>query len=216
MKFILLIVTSFLTTLSAIGQTDQQARDLLEKTSKKMQSYATLSARFVFTMENKKMNIHEENSGSLLMKGKKYQVKLPDLGMEVFSDGKTVWNFMEMANQVMVSNVGDDSQGVIDPSAIFNVYQEGYTYKFIEEKNEAGRVISYVDLIPQDRNAEFTKIAVGIDKARLMVNSLVTHGKDGNMYGIYVREFKTDQVIDDKEFVFDKSRHRDLEEIDFR
>lgn len=216
MKRIFLILLIFLVTTAVSAQTDQKAKELLEQTSKKMQSFQSLSANFSFTMENKKMNIREQNSGSLLLKGNKYHVKLPDLGMQVYSDGATVWNFMESAGQVMVSNAGDDSQGVIDPSVIFNVYKEGYNFKFVEEKSENGKVIHYIDLIPSDRNAEFTKIAVGIDKAALMVHSLVTHGKDGNLYGIYVRDFKTNQSISDNEFVFDRNKHSGVEWIDFR
>lgn len=216
MKKIFLILTSFFVIYSVTGQTDQKARELLEQTSKKMQSFQALSANFIFTMENKRMNIREQNSGSLLLKGTKYQVKLPDLGMQVFSDGKTVWNFMESAGQVMISNAGDESQGVIDPSAIFNIYQEGYSFRFVEEKAENGKTVSYIDLLPQDSNAEFTKIVVGIDKSGLMVNSLVTHGKDGNLYGIYVKDIKTNQPVADSEFVFDRSKYRNLEEIDFR
>jgi outer membrane lipoprotein-sorting protein len=216
MKKIIPVIITILFAVAVYGQSDQKAKDLLEKTSKKMQSYKTLSANFVFTMENSKMNIKEQNSGSLLLKGKKYQVQLPDLGMQVFSDGKTVWNFMSAANQVMVTNAGDDSQGGIDPSVIFNIYQEGYTFKSIGDKQESGRTISYVDLFPDDKNAEFKKITVGVDMDKLMIHSLVTHGNDGNQYGIYVKEFKTDQNIADNEFVFNKGKYPNIEEIDFR
>ena len=216
MKKIISIIITILFAVSVYGQSDQKAKDLLEKTSKKMQSYQTLSANFVFTMENSKMNIKEQNSGSLLLKGKKYQVQLPDLGMQVYSDGKTVWNFMSAANQVMVTSAGDDSQGGIDPYVIFNIYQEGYTFKSIGDKQESGKTISYVDLFPEDKNAEFKKITVGVDVAKLMIHSLVTHGNDGNQYGIYVKEFKTDQNISDNEFVFNKGKYPNIEEIDFR
>jgi outer membrane lipoprotein-sorting protein len=216
MNRMITLLISVLITLSVYGQNDQKAKELLEQTSKKMQSHQSLSANFSFTMENAKMNIREQNNGSLLLKGKKYQVNLPDLGMKVFSDGKTVWNFMEDAGQVMLTNVGDDSQGGIDPSAIFNIYQEGYSFRFVEEKQEGGKTISYVDLFPDDKNTEFTKIRVGVDKNSLMVNSLVTHGKDGNQYGIYVKDFKTGQPIADSEFVFDKTKHPNVEELDLR
>ena len=216
MKIIFFTLISVFMGATVFGQSDQKARDLLEQTSKKMQSYQSLSANFVFTMENTKMNIREQNSGSLLLKGKKYQVHLPDLGMQVFSDGKTVWNYMEAANQVMITNAGDDSQGGIDPSVIFNIYQEGYSFKFIEDKQESGKTISYVDLFPGDKNAEFRKITVGVDKAKLMIHSLITHGNDGNQYGIFVKDIKTDQEIAEKEFLFDRSKHVNVEEIDFR
>lgn len=216
MKRFITWIASILIVISVSAQNDQKAKELLEQTSKKMQSYTSMSASFEFTMENSQMNIREKNNGSLLMKGKKYQVNLPDLGMRVYSDGKTVWNFMESAGQVMITHAGDDSQGGLDPSVIFNVYQEGYTFKFIEEKQESGKTISYVDLFPQDKNAEFSRIRVGVDKNSLMVHSLVTHGNDGNQYGIYVTDYKTDQTIADTEFVFDKNKFRNVEEIDFR
>jgi outer membrane lipoprotein-sorting protein len=210
------VLTSLLIAFTVSAQNDQKARDILEEASKKMQSFQTISASFNFTMDNAKMNIKEKNSGSLLMKGEKYQVKLPDMGMQVFSDGKTVWNFMQDANQVTISNAGDESQGVIDPTSIFNIYQEGYTYKFIEDKTTGGKVISYIELFPLDKNKEFTKLTVGIEKARMIVNSLVTHGKDGNLYGIYVNEFNTNQPIAESEFVFNKDQHKDIEVVDFR
>ncbi len=216
MKRVFLLVVGLLVVTLLSAQSDQRARQMLEQTSKKMQSFQTLSASFLFTMENNRMGINEKNSGSLLLKGAKYQVKLPDLGMQVFSDGKTVWNFMEAANQVLVTNAGDDSQGVIDPSMIFNVYKEGFSYTYLEEKSVAGKQIAYMELIPDDKSGDFTKITVGVDKNALMVHSLVTHGKDGNLYGIYVNDYRTNQAIDDGQFVFSKTAHPRVEEIDFR
>jgi outer membrane lipoprotein carrier protein len=198
------------------AQSDPKAKSLLEQTSKKMQSFQTISASFTFTMDNAKMNVHEKNSGSLLMKGKKYQVKLPDMGMQVFSDGQTVWNMMKEANQVTISNSGDQGEGSIDPTTIFNVYQEGYIYRFVEDKNVNGETISFVELIPSDKTKEFTKLLVGIIKDKLLVSSLVTYGKDGNLYGIYVNDFKSNQPIADSEFIFDKSKYPDIEVVDFR
>jgi outer membrane lipoprotein carrier protein len=213
-SFLIIIFSFFIFNVSA--QNDQKARQILEQTSKKMQGFQTITIAFSFTMENAKMNIHEKNNGSLLMKGEKYQVKLPDMGMQVFSDGQTVWNYMKEANQVTISKAGDEEQGVIDPTTIFNIYQEGYAYKFIEDKSVNGKVISYVELLPQDKTKEFTKMTVGIEKDKLIVSSLVTYGKDGNLYGIYVNDFKSNIPIDDAEFVFDKTKFKDVEVVDFR
>jgi len=100
------LITLFLAlaVTTAAAQNDTRARELVEQTSKKMQSFQSLTASFTFTMENTKMKIKEQNSGSLLLKGSKYQVKLPDMGMQIFCDGKTVWNLMEDAGQVTVSH----------------------------------------------------------------------------------------------------------------
>ncbi len=71
-------------------------------------------------------------------------------------------------------------------------------------------------MYPKDKNKEFTKLTVGIEKDKMLVNSLVTHGKDGNLYGIYVNEIKTNQPISDTEFVFSKADFKDVEVVDFR
>lgn len=216
MKNFFLLLAGFMLTGIVFGQNDPKAKEILEQVSKKTQSYSTLSASFVFTMENKRENLKEQNSGSLLLKGKKYQVKLPDLGLQVFSDGVTVWNYMEAANQVTINHAGDDSQGVLDPASIFKVYEQGYNTKFVAEKQEGGKTVIYIDLFPQDNNKEFTKITVAIDKAKMMIHSLITFGKDGNQYGIAVKELKTDLPVADSEFVFNKSKYGDVEVVDFR
>jgi outer membrane lipoprotein carrier protein len=215
MKKILIIICSFL-FFSVSAQVDQKARQILEQASNKMQSFQTISLTFTFTMENAKMKIHEKNNGLLLMKGEKYQVKLPEMGMQVFSDGKTVWNYMKEANQVTISNAGDEGQGVIDPTTIFNVYQEGFNYKFIEDKSVNGKVISYVELMPLDKTKEFTKLVAGIEKEKQLIFSLVTFGKDENQYGIYVNELKPNLPIADSDFVFNKANFKDVEVVDFR
>jgi outer membrane lipoprotein carrier protein len=215
MKKILIIICSFI-FFSVSAQVDQKARLILEQASKKMQSFETISVDFTFTMENVKMKIHEKNSGLLYMKGDKYQVKLPDMGMQVFSDGKSVWNYMKEANQVTISNAGEEGQGVIDPTTIFNVYQEGFTYKFIEDKPVNGKVISYVELVPVDKAKEYSKMVAGIEKEKQLIFSLVTFGKDENQYGIYVNNFKSNLPIADSDFVFNKAKFGDVEVVDFR
>jgi outer membrane lipoprotein-sorting protein len=210
-------ITAFtLLILGATAQNDQKARSILEQASKKMQSFQTISIAFNFTMENPKMKINEKNAGTLLMKGKKYQVKLPEMGMQVFSDGITVWNYMKEANQVTISSVGGDEQGVIDPNTIFNVYQQGFIYSFLEEKSVSGKTISYVELLPDDKTKEFSKMVAGIEKERQVIYSLVTHGKDGNLYGIYILDFKNNQPLSDAEFTFNKSLFPGVEVVDFR
>ena len=209
--FFLVMATSAVT-----AQSDMKAKSLLEETSRNMQSFQSMSASFNFTMENPAMKIKEQNSGTLLLKGEKYQVKLPDMGMQIFCDGKTVWNLMEDAGQVTLSNAGEEGEGMIDPTTIFNVYQEGYSYKFIEEKSVGGKLVAYINLLPEEKNSGFTKLTVGIDKAAKVVHSLVTHGKDGNMYGIYVNNLKTNLPIADSEFVFTKAKYPGIEEVDFR
>lgn len=77
-------------------------------------------------------------------------------------------------------------------------------------------MITFIDMIPDNKAAEFSKLTVGIEKSKMVVHSLVTHGKDGNLYGIYVNDMKTNQPVADTEFVFSKAKYPNIEVVDFR
>ena len=55
----------------ARAQQDPKAKQILDEVSKNTRSYKTISADFVFFMENKEMDIHEQNEGSIKLKGQK-------------------------------------------------------------------------------------------------------------------------------------------------
>jgi outer membrane lipoprotein-sorting protein len=203
-------------SLFVAGQQDQKAKEILDQVSKTTQSYQTISAKFSFTMENKADKIKEVNNGSIVLKGKKYHVELPDLGLKIYSDGKTVWNYMENGNQVSITNIDNTSQELLDPSSLFKIYEQGYNFKYIEEKTVSGKILYFIDLFPQAVDKDFTKLTLAINKATMMIHSALMNGKDGNLYGIEVTDLKTDLPVTESEFTFDPSKYKDIEVIDFR
>ena len=216
MKNIITIFTIVAFSLCAAGQQDQKAKEILDQVSKKTQSFQTISAKFSFTMENKAEKIKEVNAGSISMKGKKYHVELPDLGLKVYSDGQTVWNYMEKGNQVSISNIDNTSQELLDPSTLFRIYEQGYNFKFVEEKTVAGKALYFIDLFPQKDDKDFSKLTLAINKSTSMIHSALMIGKDGNHYGIEVTEMKTNIPVEDNQFTFDPSKYKDIEIVDFR
>jgi len=208
------IVLSFAMVLSA--QQNDKSKEILQQASKKTQSYSTISAAFSFTMENKKEGINEANKGTIQLKGKKYRVELPEMGLQIFSDGVAIWNCMRDANEVSINNAGGGNTDLLDPSTIFQVYEKGFASKFVEEKTVAGNVFYVIDLSPENNQIEFSKIRVMIDKTNLMIHSAVMDGKDGNTYKIEISKLETNKPVDDSSFVFDVSKHPGVEKIDYR
>ncbi|MCF6331904.1 MAG: outer membrane lipoprotein carrier protein LolA [Draconibacterium sp.] len=216
MKRIILIGFLLLTSIFLQAKQDQKAKDILDKVSEKTRSYKTISADFSFTMENKEMEINEKNEGSIKLKGQKYSVDLPDIGIKVFSDGTTLWNYMKEGNQVTISNVDDESSDLMDPTSLFSIYEKGFESKFISEKKEGNKTLYEIDLFPDNDELQVSKITVSIDKATLMINAAVLFGTDGNLYTIKVKKVETDINFPDTDFVFDASKYNDVEVIDFR
>ncbi|MBT3384555.1 MAG: outer membrane lipoprotein carrier protein LolA [Prolixibacteraceae bacterium] len=216
MRRFLLISAVLLVAVFASAQQDEKAKGILDKVSEKTRSFKTISADFVFTMQNIEMEIDERNEGSIKLKGQKYCVNLPDVGMRVFSDGTTIWNYMKDGNQVTISDIDDESSELMDPSSLFSIYEKGFNSKFISEKKVGNKTLYQIDLFPDNTMQDISKISISIDKASMMIQSAILYGTDGNLYGIELKKLETNIEFNESDFMFDPGRYGDVEIIDFR
>ncbi|MCK3685290.1 outer membrane lipoprotein carrier protein LolA [Maribellus sp. YY47] len=206
----------FATAVSVCAQTDIKAKEILDQVSAKTKTFTSMSAEFVFSMVNKEMDINEQNNGTIKVKGQKYKVSLPGAGLEIYSNGETIWNYMKEGNQVTITNVEDAGSELMDPSSIFSIYERGFRSKFIAEKKEGSKTLYQIELYPDSEEFQVDKIDVNIDKATMFLDSATLYGTDENLYGIVVNKMETNKSYADSDFVFDKSKHVDVEVIDLR
>jgi outer membrane lipoprotein-sorting protein len=216
MKQLILSTILFVFAASGFAQQDAKAKEILEKVTKTTQGSASIDAKFSFEMNNASANIHEKSTGSIILKGKKYKLNIPKMGLQVTCDGKSIWTYMESANEVSISNLDDNTDDLMDPAKIFTIYERGFNYKFIGESVEGGIPVYTIDLTPQKPNGDIQKIRIQIDKQKTFIKSAGMMGKDGNKYDVSVSQFKTDGVFADKDFVFDPKKYKDIEIIDMR
>lgn len=211
----LLLLAAFIVLVGS-AQNEEKAKQILDEVSAKTKTFKSMSAEFTFSMVNEEMDINEKNNGSIKVKGQKYCVQLPEVGVEVFSDGTTIWNYMKDGNQVTISNVDDEGSELMDPSSIFTIYEKGFRSEFVQEKSMDGKTLYDINLFPDSDEYEVSKIEVSIDKNKMMIYSATLHGTDGNLYGILVKKLDTGNDFPDSDFVFNKANYGDVEEIDFR
>ena len=216
MKRIIFTTSIILIALISRAQQDPKAKSILDEVSSKTRTFKTISADFSFSMENKEMSINEKNDGSIKLKGQKYFVDIPGAGIKVYSDGKTSWNYMKQGNQVIISTIDEDSGELMDPSSLFSIYEKGFTSKFVAEKTVGGKVVYQIDLYPDKKEYDVSKITIEINKANMMIQSAQLFGTDGNIYGIVVKKMETDKDFPDTEFTFDTRKFPDVEIIDLR
>jgi outer membrane lipoprotein-sorting protein len=167
-------------------------------------------------MNNTSANIHEKSTGSIILKDKKYKLNIPQMGLQVTCDGKTIWTYMENSNEVSISNLDENTDDLMDPAKIFTIYDRGFNYKYVGESIDGGVSVYTIDLTPQKPNGDIQKIRIMIDKQKMFIKGANMEGKDGNKYIISVQQFKTDGVYADKDFVFDPKKYKDIEVVDMR
>ena len=215
MKQVFLIV-ALLISYSVAKAQDDKSKDILDKVTENTKSFKTISADFLYSMNNDEMDIHEKDEGSIKIKGKKYVVSIPESGFQMYSDGTTIWNYMKNGNQVTISNIDDAGNELVDPANLFNIYEKGFKSKFVEEKTLEGKAVYIIDLFPESDDQDVKKITITIDKATMMIHSAQLSSTDGNIYGIDVKKLETNQDLPDSDFVFNKDKYPDLEVIDLR
>lgn len=214
MRFILVFIAVLVSAGVVVAQND--AKKILDEVSAKTKTFKTMSADFQFSMVNEEMDINEQNNGTIKVKGQKYVVDLPDAGIKVFSDGETIWNYMEDGNQVTVSSVDDSGSELMDPSSIFSIYERGFRSSYVGEANENGKAVYKIELFPDSEEYQVTKIEVSVDKATMMLSSAKLHATDDNIYSILVKKMESNKDFPDSDFIFDASQYNDVEVIDFR
>lgn len=213
-KLYLCLGLIFSTALVTTAQkSDPDAKKVLDAVSAKFKSYSSVQANFAYKVEDAKGKVQSSKTGSVTMKGSKYKVLFG--GQEIFSDGKTVWNYDKSAKEVTINNM-DASNGITPQKLFNNSYDKDYLSKLNGEKKVAGKTIQEIELTPVDKSKNFTKAYLQIDKATNTFYSIKVLEKSGNWYTYTVTSLKTNSAVADNQFVFDKSKYPGVEEVDLR
>lgn len=198
---------------SAFAQYDPKAKEILDAMSQKYQSIGAFESDFSYSMENTSQSISEDFEGKIIVNGDKYRLKMG--GQEIINDGNTVWTYLEEVNEVNIDNY-DPSEGDISPTQIYNAYQRGFKYVYLEDESLEGEAYQVVDLLPENTNNQFFKIRLHINKVNKTLKKWQIFDKNGTMYTYQISNFKPDAQISNAVFSFDTSKYQGVEVVDLR
>ena len=218
MKRILTYLTIILCSISfANAQSNsEKAKEILDKVSSKTKSFANIKISFTFAHETKENNAQGEKAdGTLDLKGEKYKLSL--MGNVMYCDGKTLWTHMIEEKETTIQSIEGNDNAFFNPAKILTIYENGYKYKFMQERFEKGRAVYLIDLFPKDVDgSEFSRVRLTIDKDKSRLQMAEYFSKDNNKYIITLNTFVTTQTFADSYFTFDKAKHPGVEIIDER
>lgn len=193
---------------------DPDAKKILDAVSARFKTYTAPQASFTYQVENAQGKALSTKKGTVTMKGNRYKVILDE--MEIYSDGKTTWNYDKSTNEVTVDNVNTGA-GAMTPQKLFtNFYDKDFYYKLNGVKKEAGKTLQEVELTPIDKTRPFHKVYVWIDKATNTIYSAKFLEKTGGRYSYTINSLKGSASIPDSYFIFDKSKYPGVEIVDLR
>lgn len=187
-----------------------EAKALLEESSVKMKSYASISLEFSYTFENRKVEppVVQNQNGSIALKGEDYRLKLEVI--EQIKAGKKLYNILNEDEEVQISsydNDEDDDEG-ISPSKILSSFSKGYSYKLGGAEQINGKTIQYIILKPVN-TLTVDKIMIGIEKSSKHVYSLQQWGSNGTVTTLLVNSFKANPKLPANYFTFNRADYQD-------
>ena len=215
MKHILTGILIGLMPLSAVlaqSEYDKQARKILDAMSQHYQDIGAYEADFSHSMEIPDQPQADKFEGQIAVKGDKFRLNMG--GQEIINDGTTVWTYLEEANEVNIDNY-DPEEGDISPTQIYNAYQRGFKYVYVEDETIDGKTYRVIDLIPENSDNQFFKIRLHISKDNVLKRWKIFE-KNGTRYTYDINNFDPEAPVDDELFTFNKREHKGVEVVDLR
>jgi outer membrane lipoprotein carrier protein len=215
-KLLSLIALFFISNLTFAQ--DIIAKKILDDVSAKTKTYNTIVSDFMLKIDNKSTNVHETQQGKVFLKGLKYKLEIAN--QTIINDGKTIWTIIKDAEEVQI-NKADEKSGkdeAITPSNIFTIYEKNFKYEFWKnEKDKKGLVKQIIKLFPVDvKKKNYHTILLTIDKASKQINSMKILGKDGVETTYILKNFRTNDLLDDATFSFNSKSYPKYEIVDMR
>lgn len=195
-------------------KSDPDAKRILDAVSAKFKTFGSPQASFTYQVENAQGKALSTKKGTVVMKGNKFKVSMD--GMEIFSDGKTVWNYDKLANEVTVNDLNEGGSGMTPQKIFTNFYDKDFFYKLNGIKSAGGKTVQEVELTPTDKTRPYHKVYVWVDKAANTIYSAKFLEKSGGRYSYTVTNLRPTSAVTETEFVFNKNKYPGVEVVDLR
>ncbi len=192
---------------TATGDSDPQAKAILDKLRKKYDAFRSMEAEFSLEIQLAEQP-KEVQEGKLALQGEQYRV---DLGSQtMISDGKSLWVVLHNNKEVQINDVPDEDESgsFLSPQSFFRFYDKGdFIYVLGNEYAQKGKIVQQIEFKPTDDYADYSKLRMNVDRNKNEVIDVIAFGKDGSRY-----TFKLDRVTPNKTFsagtfVFDKGQY---------
>ncbi|MDR0541388.1 MAG: outer-membrane lipoprotein carrier protein LolA [Dysgonamonadaceae bacterium] len=208
-------VILFFLPLCLFAQKDAKAKEWLDKSSAAFNKAGALSISFTVNVKDVPNQSAESFEGLLNLKGLKFHLSTPD--NEVWFNGKTQWVLQKAYDEVQVSEPSVQEAQALNPTIIFSIYKEGCHYRYRGEKtNEKGSKVQEVELTPQAKENEMTRIVMQIGVSDSMPSQIHIFYKNKIENVIHINKYQKNTALTESSFAFDPKKYPGAEIIDLR
>lgn len=196
------------------GLSAQNARSILDKANDTYNKSGAITASFTLDAKDPKTKRTSSYDGTVFMKGNKFKIDIPDA--TTWFDGTTQWVYIKDTEEVNITNPTGQELQAISPSVLFGIYKKGFNLAYKGQNIINGKNVSTVELTPQKKGGDFTKIIVDINQADNMFARISLTDKSGIQNILTIKSYKQQPTLNDSTFQFNKKEYPGAEVVDLR
>jgi outer membrane lipoprotein-sorting protein len=184
-------------------KSDPQAVSILSKVNKKYATFASMQLDLKLTIEDGKYK--EEQKGKVFVKANKFKIDSKD--QLIISDGKTNWVYLKNDNELQISDPDPDDVALFSsPDKLIKSFEKDFISGYAGEEALKGKTVYVIEFKPKDRNSEYSKVRVKIDKTSLEIQNIKVFDKSNIHYTIDIEKFVKNPPLNESIFKFDESK----------
>ncbi|MGB3546549.1 MAG: outer membrane lipoprotein carrier protein LolA [Saprospiraceae bacterium] len=192
----------------ASRDSDPEAKAIVDALKAKYEGYSSISADFTVETALAERPV-EKQSGTLSRSGDKFHFKMGT--QEAFSDGKALYLVLNDNKEVQINNLpdeGDDTGGILTPQSMLSFYANGgFVLALVDERSEGGKVLQYIEMKPVDRNGDYSKMRMVVDKKAKEIVEIKAFAKDGSRFTFTLNKVRANQALPATLFAYNKDRY---------
>lgn len=185
-------------SLNLLGQTAQEWLD-------QVKSVYTKAPTYYIKFEVSQTGQAETDIGEVFAAKEKYNLNV--MGINQIYDGKSLFTISKEDKEVTISIPGKDSDDLLTPVKILNMYSSGYDLSLDKRSTVDGQNIQFIKLTPTNAQSNTKQILVGVNTNNKTLYQFQETFKDGNSRTITVKDFLENLIIPRALFKFEKTKY---------
>ena len=209
-QFTYSIVVLIISIHTVFSQNNTDAETVINNYLASVKTSAIRTNFKLIVTEKNKVN-SQTNSGMFTLKGNKFVLEMDET--KAWFDGKTQWAYVAESNEVSITEPTVDEIASINPLAILAGYKAKSNVRFSKTKSAQNHII---ELMPKNKNNDFSKITVQINKANNQLVSIIMVDKKANITTLLLQNYQKVTKLNDDFFVFNKNAYKNVTINDLR
>jgi outer membrane lipoprotein-sorting protein len=192
-------------------ETDQQdlAKEILDELSAEAKTYKTVTIDFSLTIKTTQGKTNQ--NGKAKAKGSQFYYETED--RKVYSDGKSVWTFLEEEEECYIDNM-EDLDGGVNPSEILTIWENNFKVKY---DKEISTDVHQIKLYPLDvEKSKYHTVTVTVNRKTKKVEKAIIKTKENATIIMKFNSITPNKEIPDGDLKWNPAKHGNPDVIDNR